>query len=85
MSERKSKVGTNMGNSHLVPNEATCNNGGFSTFIQLSPEETAYNNLPALCQPTLTLGGTITSKKRKHKAQKNQNLRNSKTNEDTCG
>ncbi len=44
MCDRVSKAGTNMDNSHLlVSNEATCDNEGFSTLIQLSPEEVAYH------------------------------------------
>ncbi len=76
------KVGTNMDHSHLVPNEATCDNVDFITLILLSPEEVPNNSSPALCQPTLTLESTIASKKRKYKAKKTQNLRNRKTNQD---
>ncbi len=54
-----------MNYSHLVPNEATIDNEGFSKLIRLTAEEAAYNNLPVLRQPILTQGCTITSKKRK--------------------
>ncbi len=44
MSQRVSKVGTNLDHCHLASNE------GFNTLIQLSPEEAEYkNNLPVLC------------------------------------
>ncbi len=60
MSKCCPKVGTNMDHSHLVSNEATCDNEGFSTLIQVFPEETAYSS--PLCLPALNPESTITAK-----------------------
>ncbi len=53
LSERVTKVGKNMDHSHLVSNEATCDNEGFRTLIQLSQEDVAYSStfcLQLICQ-----------------------------------
>ncbi len=51
MSECLSEVGTNMDHSHIMPNEATRDNEGFSTHIQLSPGVGACNNSPICTNP----------------------------------
>ncbi len=69
-----------MDHSHLVSNEAICDSEGFSTRIQLSQEDEVHSS--PLCIPTSHPEHTTTTKKRKCKSKKNQNLRTRKTNED---